>query len=59
MGDMSWSPVCRALLPLAKGRVNEPAAWGPNPGHRADLDGDGAVGITGFLTLLGACGPCI
>ncbi len=56
---MSWSPVCRALLPLAKGRVNEPAAWGPNPGHRADLDGDGAVGITGFLTLLGACGPCI
>jgi hypothetical protein len=29
------------------------AAWGPNPGHPADLDGDDDVGITDFLRLLG------
>ena len=34
------------------------AAWGPNPGHPADLDGDGVVGINDFLMLLANCGPC-
>jgi hypothetical protein len=34
------------------------AAWGQNPGHPADLDGDGAVGITDFLLLLAGWGPC-
>ena len=28
------------------------------PGHAADLDGDGVVGILDFLSLLGAWGPC-
>jgi len=28
------------------------AAWGPNPGHAADLDGDDEVGINDFLELL-------
>jgi hypothetical protein len=27
-------------------------AWGPNPGHPADLDGDDEVGINDFLDLL-------
>jgi len=34
------------------------AAWGPNPGHPADFDGDGNVGITDFLALLANWGPC-
>ncbi len=34
------------------------AAWGPNPGHRADFDGDGIVGIADFLALLANWGPC-
>ena len=34
------------------------AAWGPNPGDPADLDGDGVVGILDFLELLAAWGPC-
>ncbi len=28
------------------------AAWGPNPGHAADLDGDDVVGTNDFLELL-------
>ena len=31
-------------------------AW--NPGHPADFDGDGFVGITDFLELLANWGPC-
>ena len=27
------------------------AAWGPNPGHPADVDGDDIVGILDFLEL--------
>ena len=34
------------------------AAWGPNPGHPADLDGDDVVGITDMLILLANWGPC-
>ncbi len=34
------------------------AAWGPNPGHPADFDGDGNVGIVDFLELLANWGPC-
>ena len=34
------------------------AAWGPNPGHPADFDGDDFVGITDFLELLANWGPC-
>ena len=34
------------------------AAWGPNPGHPADFDGDGIVGINDFLELLANWGPC-
>jgi len=34
------------------------AAWGPNPGHPADLNNDGIVGINDFLTLLANWGPC-
>ena len=33
------------------------AAWGPNPGHAADLDGDDFVGINDFLELLANWGP--
>ena len=33
------------------------AAWGPNPGHAADLDGDDVVGINDFLELLANWGP--
>ena len=32
-------------------------AWGPNPGHAADLNGDDVVGINDFLILLGEWGP--
>jgi hypothetical protein len=32
------------------------AAWGRNPGHPADLDGDNDVGITDLLLALGAWG---
>jgi hypothetical protein len=32
------------------------AAWGPNPGHPADLDGDNDVGCTDMLLALGAWG---
>jgi hypothetical protein len=34
------------------------AAWGPGPGHPADLDGDGIVGNMDFLLLLADWGPC-
>jgi hypothetical protein len=34
------------------------AAWGPNPGHPADIDGDGTVGVTDFLQLLANWGGC-
>ena len=34
------------------------AAWGPNPGHPADFDGDDVVGINDFLELLAHWGPC-
>jgi hypothetical protein len=34
-------------------------AWGPNPGHPADLDDSGTVNVSDLLTLLGAWGPCI
>ena len=34
------------------------AAWGPNPGHPADFDGDDIVGINDFLELLANWGPC-
>ena len=34
------------------------AAWGLNPGHPADFDGDGVVGILDFLALLANWGPC-
>ena len=34
------------------------AAWGPNPGHPADFDGDNEVGISDFLELLANWGPC-
>jgi hypothetical protein len=34
------------------------AAWGPNPGHPADFDGDNTVGINDFLELLANWGPC-
>jgi hypothetical protein len=34
------------------------AAWGPNPGHPADLNGDGVVNVSDFLDLLAAWGPC-
>ncbi len=34
------------------------AAWGPNPGHPADFDGDDVVGINDFLELLANWGPC-
>jgi len=34
------------------------AAWGPNPGHPADFDGDGEVGINDFLELLANWGLC-
>ena len=33
-------------------------AWGPNPGHPADIDGNGTVGIEDFLALLACWGPC-
>ena len=33
------------------------AAWGPNPGHPADLDNDNVVGINDFLELLANWGP--
>ncbi len=34
------------------------AAWGPNPGHPADFDGNGAVDVVDFLMLLANWGPC-
>ena len=34
------------------------AAWGPNPGHPADFNGDDIVGITDFLLLLANWGAC-
>ena len=33
-------------------------AWGPNPGHVADSNGDGNVNVTDLLLLLGAWGAC-
>ncbi len=33
-------------------------AWGPNPGHPADLDDDDQVSTLDLLVLLGAWGPC-
>ena len=33
-------------------------AWGPNPGHLADINGDGTVNVTDLLALLAAWGPC-
>jgi hypothetical protein len=33
-------------------------AWGPDPGHPADLDGSGDVGVNDFLILLANWGPC-
>jgi hypothetical protein len=33
-------------------------AWGPNPGHPADLNEDGEVDATDLALLLGAWGPC-
>ncbi len=32
-------------------------AWGKNPGHPADFDGDDIVGTTDLLDMLGAWGP--
>ena len=32
-------------------------AWGPNPGHPADDDGNGVVDVLDFLALLNAWGP--
>ena len=34
------------------------AAWGPNPGHPADTNGDDVVNVTDLLALLAAWGPC-
>ncbi len=34
------------------------AAWGPNPGHPADINDDGNVNVTDLLALLGAWGVC-
>jgi hypothetical protein len=34
------------------------AAWGPNPGHPADLNNDGVVNVLDFLALLANWGPC-
>ena len=34
------------------------AAWGPNPGHPADFDGNGDVNIVDLLKLLASWGPC-
>ena len=33
-------------------------AWGPNPGHAADINGDCLVNVTDLLALLAAWGPC-
>jgi hypothetical protein len=33
-------------------------AWGPNPGHPADLDGDATVGIGDLVALLAMWVPC-
>ena len=34
------------------------AAWGPNPGHVADINNDDTVNVTDLLALLGAWGAC-
>ena len=34
------------------------AAWGPNPGHPADLNGDDVVDTVDFLELLANWGVC-
>ncbi len=34
------------------------AAWGPNPGGAADIDGDGTVGVPNLLIELAARGSC-
>ena len=34
------------------------AAWGPNPGHVADINDDGNVNVTDLLALLAAWGAC-
>ena len=33
-------------------------AWGPNPGHPADFNGDGVVNPTDLALVLGVWGPC-
>ena len=33
-------------------------AWGPNPGHPADFNGDGQVDAEDLATILAAWGPC-
>ena len=46
------------LTPLVADLLMLLAAWGPNPGHPADFDGDGMVGFSDLLALLAAWGPC-
>ncbi len=33
-------------------------AWGRNPGHPADFNGNGSVGASDLLALLADWGPC-
>ena len=34
------------------------AAWGPNPGHPADFDGNDEVDAVDFFDLIAHWGPC-
>ncbi|MBX3375316.1 MAG: VCBS repeat-containing protein [Phycisphaeraceae bacterium] len=70
--DWSGNSLWRGVLPAATGRITywvTALDWASNPGtgsthtfviaaDPADLDGDGTVGFSDLLILLGAWGPC-
>lgn len=45
---MSWTKNAQHTL----GLLAACAAWGPNPAHRPDFDGNGSVSAPNLLTLL-------
>ncbi len=46
-------------MAIALFEQHAPVSWGPCKGCPADFDGDGNVGVTDLLILLGTWGPCL